>query len=364
MTTILVIEDEPELREEIVDLLQFEGLAALDAADGITGLELAVSQAPDLILCDIMMPGMDGYAVLQEIRARPQTASVPFVFMTAKAARGDMRHGMELGANDYLTKPFNRRELLATIDAQITRQRIIEDRYDNQLEELRLSVAATLPHELRTPLTTIIGYADLMSDEIRERCSDLSPMLDRVRDAGWRLFRLIENYLLYVQLEVVPLSPESIINLNPRQMSSACADTQTAIAQLSEQYQRDNDLEVQLQDAALVIEPTYFNKIVFELIDNALKFSESGQPVQIVGWSEGDHYHLTVTDSGIGMTEEQLTSIGAFVQFERRIREQQGSGLGLLLARRLCLLHQGVFHVNSQPGRGTQVHLTFPLFQD
>ncbi|MEI2582557.1 EAL domain-containing response regulator [Scytonema sp. PRP1] len=122
MTKILVIEDEKSVRENILDLLEAENFDTIAAANGRIGLELAASEVPDLILCDLMMPEIDGYGVLIALREESVTANIPFIFLTARAARADFRQGMELGADDYLTKPFTRDELLSAIASRLIKQ--------------------------------------------------------------------------------------------------------------------------------------------------------------------------------------------------------------------------------------------------
>lgn len=115
MTKILVIEDEESVRENLLDLLEAEEFETVAAANGKIGLNLAIAEVPDLILCDMMMPEIDGYGVLQALRQQPLTATIPFIFLTAKSAKSDIRQGMDMGADDYLTKPFTRSELLSAI---------------------------------------------------------------------------------------------------------------------------------------------------------------------------------------------------------------------------------------------------------
>ena len=127
MKTILVIEDDEAIRSNILDLLDAEGFEGLGAADGVQGLELAREHTPDVILCDIMMPGLDGRAVLERLRANPSLAPTPFIFLTARADRRDQREGMIKGADDYITKPFERGELLDAIYARLQRQKVVQD---------------------------------------------------------------------------------------------------------------------------------------------------------------------------------------------------------------------------------------------
>lgn len=121
MTTLLLIDDHSSLSKNIAEMLTFEGYRMLLASDGITGLELARTERPHLILCDIMMPGLDGYEVLAQLRADPATASLPFIFLTAKGDPPDLRIGMGLGADDYLPKPVARFDLLTAVRTRLER---------------------------------------------------------------------------------------------------------------------------------------------------------------------------------------------------------------------------------------------------
>ncbi|NJK27932.1 MAG: response regulator [Coleofasciculaceae cyanobacterium SM2_3_26] len=126
MNRILVIEDEETIRSNIVDLLEAEDFEAVGAENGHVGLQLARDVLPDLILCDVMMPDLDGFGVLEALRGNPQTAAIPFIFLTARADRTDMRAGMELGADDYITKPCTSSELVRAISVRLQRRSAME----------------------------------------------------------------------------------------------------------------------------------------------------------------------------------------------------------------------------------------------
>ncbi|HIK07479.1 MAG TPA: EAL domain-containing response regulator [Trichormus sp. M33_DOE_039] len=131
MIKILVIEDEELVRENILDLLAAEDFETVSAPNGRIGINLAIAEFPDLILCDMMMPEVDGYGVLTALRQEPLTAAIPFIFLTAKSAKADFRQGMDMGADDYLTKPFTRAELLSAVMNRLERQATLKSYFTN-----------------------------------------------------------------------------------------------------------------------------------------------------------------------------------------------------------------------------------------
>lgn len=137
MKTILIIEDNTDIRESTVEILELAGYGVLQAENGKKGVEITSHSKPDLILCDIMMPELDGYGVLYLLSKNPDTADIPFIFLTAKAERIDFRKGMEMGADDYLTKPFDDLELLNAIESRLIKKQRVEAYYNQSLQSLR-----------------------------------------------------------------------------------------------------------------------------------------------------------------------------------------------------------------------------------
>lgn len=362
MTKILVIEDEESVRANIVRLLELEDFDALGAANGVIGVQVAKEQVPDLIICDVMMPELDGYGVLNTLRQDDATATIPFVFLTAKAAKEDLRQGMEMGASDYLNKPFTRKELLKVITTQIEKTAKFKKKADEQIASLRINISLSLPHELITPVNGILGLSEMMllsadsmpPDEIVETAGD-------IYGCAQRLERLTKNFLLYVELELIANDPEKIKGLrNTTTDFSATAIAEVA-KQKAKQADREADLNLELTDAPVQISETDFKKIVEELIDNAFKFSQPGTPVSIINSFKENNFILEIVDLGRGMTLDQINNIGAFVQFERQIYAQEGSGLGLFVAKRLAELHGGGLQIESVPDKKTTVRVILPM---
>lgn len=145
MNRILVIEDDTEILENIEEVLELQSFRALTAKDSSMGLELAKTERPDLVICDVIMPNVDGYSVLNQLRQDEETAAIPFIFLTGKSERSEVRLGMELGADDYLTKPFTNEELVRAVQSCLNRQMRLERRYEAQEREI-----ASLKAQLQT----------------------------------------------------------------------------------------------------------------------------------------------------------------------------------------------------------------------
>ncbi|HEY9651819.1 MAG TPA: EAL domain-containing protein, partial [Coleofasciculaceae cyanobacterium] len=152
MNKILVIEDERSIRLNLLKLLTVEGFQAIAAENGTSGVAMAQVEQPDLIICDIMMPGIDGYEVLNRLQQNPTTSTIPFIFLTAKTERSEWRKGMKLGADDYLTKPFTRAELLDAITSRIQKQVSLNQRHSLELQQAEAQLNYLLRHDVLTNL--------------------------------------------------------------------------------------------------------------------------------------------------------------------------------------------------------------------
>ncbi|WP_199248903.1 response regulator [[Phormidium] sp. ETS-05] len=362
MKTILVIEDDERVRENIVDLLEAEEYRTLTAPNGLEGVEKAKQYLPDLIICDVMMPELDGYGVIQALRQNEATATIPFIFLTAKTEKTDTRKGMELGADDYLTKPFTLEELLKAIAVRLEKQTAFDRESEKKLQQLRQNLAHAMPHELRTPLNGIISYSQmLMEDCLEMERAEIQEMAEAIYQSGQRLYRLVQNYLLYAEIELVSNDQERLKFLRSGTGAATFSTIATSANKTAKKFDRLVDLQLDLADASAAIGAVHLHKIVEELVDNACKYSTEGSKIEVKGLTSEGIYTFSVSNLGRGMSPEQIASLGAYVQFERKLYEQQGSGLGLTIAKRLAELYQGRLTINSIAGDCTTVSVMLPL---
>lgn len=362
MKKILVIEDEQAVRESILDILNSEDFYAVSAENGQIGIKMVDEFQPHLIICDVMMPEMDGYDVLTQVRQSPKTEMIPFIFLTAKADKNDFRQGMELGADDYLTKPFTHSELLQAISTRLGKQATIEQQSQQKLDELRHSISLSLPHELNTVLNVISGLSALLMEDYDTAAPlEIYELAEAINLNSKRLHRLVQNFLLLAQLEILAASPEKIAALRSNLIDNAVEVVADAASLKALHFDRELDLKLELSATSVQISGPKLKKVVEELVDNAFKFSPEGSPVSVFS-SQSEHmFVLHVIDYGRGMTAEQIANVGAYMQFERDFYEQQGAGLGLAIAKRLVELHGGNLIIESIPNQQTIVRASIPM---
>jgi two-component system sensor histidine kinase/response regulator len=284
------------------------------------------------------------------------------VFLTGVADKVNVRQGMELGADDYLTKPFTIAELLAAVKARLEKQAAVVRQAEKKLEELRGSITLALPHELLAPLTSVLNSSNLLA----ENYDTIAPpeLLDaavNIQSAAQRLQRTIENFLLYAQIELVSADPDKLANLRGSEFLVEKEMLMGVAGAIARRVGRGEDLSVQVGDACVPIAPDKLQKLVAELLDNAFKFSHPGNAVTLASFVSDERFTLVVTDQGRGMTCDQIARIGAHLQFERKFYEQPGSGLGLVIAKRLTEVHGGAFSIESVPEQETRVQASFPV---
>jgi K+-sensing histidine kinase KdpD len=363
MTRILVIEDEDLIRDCLEELLTREGFAVVTAENGKKGVDLARQTLPDLIICDVTLPQLNGYEVLKQVRHDEKLNTVPFLFLTAMTDHVSNRKGMTLGADDYLDKSCTNDELLEAIAVRLNKQKIIEHRIESQMDALRNSITLALPHELQTPLSGIIGLSDLMIMQSAELLpEDIYEFALGIHNSAERLHRLIQNYLLYSKLMILRSRKNS--SLPKLEVTIPCSSqnliTDTAHKK-AVQCDRIEDLHMSIDPADLLITDEHLLKITTELLDNAFKYSSKGSQVILKTEVNNQKWLFSLQDYGRGMTDAQIAAIGAYMQFDRQFYEQQGIGLGLAIAQSLVELYGGDFGICSNDEEGTKILITLAV---
>lgn len=361
MKKILVIDDEIWLREMILLALTQKGYEVVEAVNGEEGIVKARQELPDLILCDVNMQKVDGYLTLSSLRSEPATAAIPFILMTGLADQAGMRHGMELGADDYLPKPFSIEGLYASVEARLKKVQAVTERAESKLDELRENISMMLPHELRTPLNGILAFGEILASEAETLPpEEIASMGRDIFESGRRLEHLVESALNYAQLQLIGFDSKKVQTMRCMTTPNAAQVIQEKAAAQAEATNRTADLKLELADMAMPISKEHLEKIAGELVLNALKFSKPGSAVRVQLANAEDGVVLTVLDQGRGLSAEDIANIGPYMQFGRKEHEQQGLGLGLTICRRLAELYGGKLTVQSQLDAGTTVAVKLP----
>lgn len=330
------------------------------AGDARTGLDVAAKEKPDIIICDLMLPDYSGYKVFMALQKLKDMRDVPFIMISGAAEQQKVRRGMDMGIDDYLVKPFSMADLESAIQSRLNRRNAIVEKYDTRLRNLRHNITHALPHEMRTPLFGILGYSELLTQDPELTLDEAREFGKRIHNSSKRLQRVIENYLVYAQLELLAGDPQQLQDLRNAIIHSLPVIQENAF-NLSQMHERPSDLHLDLQQVAIPMRKENLSKIVFELVDNAFKFSKAGTPVRVISRLSQGRYVLQVADSGRGIAPDMLESIGAYMQFDRKLYEQQGLGLGLGISKRLVELHKGTFQLKSVLGKGTTVSMMLPM---
>ena len=364
MTKILIIEDSSYFRKmiKIIVSTSEKNIELIEAENGKIGVQLALEHLPDLIISDIIMPELDGYGVLNTLRQQPKTQTIPFIFLSSRGEKSAQRYGMELGADDYLTKPFTKEELLGAIAARLKKHQIMHKQSQKELDELRDNLTHSLPHELHTPLTGILGLSRVLLDSYNIEDPMVVKMIQTINDSAQNLYRLTQNFLLYADLEMLIRDPTQLDVLMSFSENTFTQEIiEKVVNKQAKKYQRFNDLILSLKnDISVKISAQKLEKVLEEIVDNAFKFSDTGTVINVQSYADERYLYIEVMDHGKGMSLSEIERIGAYVQFQRKLYEQQGSGLGLIIAKRLTELYGGILTISSIPDQETMVRICLP----
>jgi two-component system, sensor histidine kinase and response regulator len=359
MTTILVIEDEVLLREEITELLELEGFQIASAENGLTGIQMAEELLPELIICDVLMPELDGHGVLSQLRQEPTTALIPFIFLTAKSTTEDFRQGMKLGADDYIVKPFKRTDLLEAIATRLTKQNLILQ-LQQKIETLNQSnlekddFLNTASHELRSPATNILMAIQMLKKApTKER---LQRYLEVLQAESNRELELIDDLLDLQRLET-DTHPANIETIKLQDWILAIAEPFQVRIQARQQTLQIN---VPPYLPTITADSASLKRMLAELLNNACKYTAPSGKIalevyrapQVSATSGVTSLIMLVVSNEADIPDAALPRLfDKFYRVPNGDRWQQGgSGLGLTLVKKIVERLNGTIQVTSEAG--------------
>ncbi len=380
--TVLVVDDEPRNLEVISHFLEREGFRVVTADDGQTALTAVAAAAPDVILLDVVMPGLEGFEVCRRLKADPATVFIPIVILTALRGTQERIKGAATGADDFLSKPFDHVELATRVKSLVRVKRLydqiqaynreLEDRvaqrtaelqraYDElkELDRLKSEFIANVSHELRTPLLHVKGAISLLADgTVGPLTPDQAQGLGVAQSAAEQLGRIVEDIVDFGEVyEERRLAFESV------SLSEVVQSAVRAIARVAGS-QSVKVTQTVPPDLPLVrADPEALTRVLWHLLDNAVKFSPAGSAVEIGAEKRRAAVRIAVRDHGAGIPPDERERIfQVFYQLDgSSTRRAGGLGLGLALVKRLVEAHGSTVEAESEVGKGSTFAFELPV---
>lgn len=359
---ILLVEDDDIVRVIAEETLASAGYVVVAVADGVEAMEAMSRVRPHLIVSDVRMPRCDGFELLQWVRRHPEHEWLPFIIVSAKADTSDLRAGMSLGADDYVTKPYLPEDLLRTVAVRLERAAKIEG-YQRQMREF---LAGRLPHDLRSPLTGIIGYTELIiaASEAGETIppEQLLKYARNLQLSGRRLLRLAENLALWSELEKCLGTAGNTMPPPRSDFRIAAGDLNRQLRECAEHYGRGPEFISRLDNAVVSVGSRGLVEVLRHLVDNAFKFSLPGTMVEVTGRIQNDRYVFEVVDRGRGMKPGTMASLQQPLVFGQTAHDERAMGMGLALVRGFAKISDTELELfPNTPAAGITARLRLPL---
>ncbi len=388
---ILLVDDTPENLDVLNALLaDYKRNVAVNGEGALKIVQNCIEK-PDLILLDIMMPGMDGYETCKKLKEDPLTQDIPVIFMTALSDTTNKLKGFEIGAVDYVTKPFEPQELLKRIETHLelaglqkelkNYNILLEQKVNERTAELQESntnlleakekaeaannlkgeFLAQISHEIRTPINIMVSYASLLQSDLTEEVDeDMRSGLESITKAGNRLVRTMDLILNLSEVQAGSYQTDlKELDLDLDVLSVVLFN----LKETAKSRNLDLKMEVESNETKVVADLYTLIQIFTQLVENAIVFTEVGSINIKINKNEDDNLFVEVIDTGIGISKDYMPNIfDAFSQEESGYtRKYDGNGIGLALVKEYCKLNNAIVEVESEKGVGTTVRVTFKI---
>ncbi|NJL95530.1 MAG: response regulator [Anaerolineae bacterium] len=365
LADVLIVDDTPENLKVLEVILGERGYHVRPAPSGRFALQSAAAVVPDIVLLDINMPGMDGYAVCEAFKADPRLRDVPIIFVSALDETWDKLQAFKVGGVDYITKPFDPAEVLARLETQLSihfKQRQIEqlraqDRsYYETISRIKDDYLNAVSHDLKTPISSIKTTLYLLRKHGFEDALRAQDYLARIEQDVSRMHQLIDDILELARLETgLALHPAEVA------LPDFLERTLESVVTLAQQREIHLYLENHTH-ANAVFDAARLQRALQNLLSNAVKYTEPGGQVTLAAFRQAEHLVFEVQDTGLGIPEADLPHIFArFYRVDHAPHQAiDGTGLGLSIVRAVVQQHNGQVEVESTLGQGSTFRIRLP----
>ncbi len=360
--TVLILDDDTAILEGLGDYLEIAGFLVMTGKNGIEGLARMDEQRPDIIVCDIMMPEMDGYTFIERVRDNADWLSIPFVFLSAKGDPGDVQQGYVLGADHYIKKPFDPDELVNLLRAKLQRAKELHSVIKTETKLQSAPKRGAFDPGLRATLNLIENYMRVYQERKEHIDHGEADDIARVMQTSLsRFLKTLEDLTLYVYIQSGAASVEF-------QSLYQKVNLSMELQQLVEENwkwagQRGVSLHHSFPGGLFMHGHVHYTReILKRLIDNAIKFGKRGGNVWIEAEKLDEMIQISIRDDGMGISKEELSKLFESFKGDDRVRiDLQGAGLGLAIAGKLVRLHGGEIQVESELDKGSIFRIWLPI---
>ena len=365
--TILVVDDVVSNVLLLKILLTKENFKVLTANNGYTCIEIAQNNHPDLIVLDVMMPDINGFETAEKLKSDPATADIPIIFLTALNAPSDLVKGFQVGANDFLTKPFNKEELVMRVMRQIQlvfAKRIIE----SQNAELKRTISnrdkmySVIAHDLRSPMASIRMVLNLLVSTISSELigEELFSLLDKANKESEETHDLLDNLLKWTKSQTGRLN---VVHQN-FDISDVLIGIEDIFSLIAENKKQKINFDKQTGSIMVRADKDMLNTVLRNFMSNAIKFTPEGKDIDILVDKQDKFVKVSIRDHGVGISPERIATLFSAGQTTYGTNNEEGSGLGLQLCQDFARKNGGDVMVESVLGEGSTFSVFVPLMPE